>query len=199
MAYITTLRCLVFLQLRELNCKDVSPPTETDHWGPPTLPDPAPGEVQIHVDAGTGDDANPGRSRAAPLKTIAAAVALSRAIVAEHAAAAASPPRRFIVIRGKHYIAEPVALTPGDSGLHFRNDRGYPATMTGAAPLTGLRWSRYAPVPKPPAPPTPASFINNSNNVFGVAHAHSDSVGIKFLGVRCLRRCCHSAQVLPLL
>ena len=173
--------------LQLANCDAVEPPTELDTWQPPTLSDiglTEAGAIQIHVDATTGDDANGGRSELNPLRTIHAALAISRAVVDDFSSSQATS-RRHIVLRGKHHLTAPIAVTAHDSGLHFRNAGAgaEPAVLTGAKPLPNLQWKPYRPKPKPPRPPTLASFLTNENNVYNDAHAHSDSPGITFFGV----------------
>jgi hypothetical protein len=143
----------------------------------------------IYVDSERGDDSQDGASPDAPLRTLSAALIASRAIVtAAVAAGHTPPPRRHVIVRGRHYLPEPLHLSAEDSGLHLQNSAGLSATLTGAKALPALAWRPYKPPPRPapppPAPPT-ANFLPNENNVYGVAKAHGkgDPPGVSFLGV----------------
>jgi hypothetical protein len=186
-------------------CSMPNPPTVEDAWAPPhLLAGEAAGEnerrdtVWVYVDAELGDDsAHDGASAAAPLRTLQKAVDASRSIVAQaaHLSTAGWAPARRIVVRGKHHLAEPLHFTSEDSGLHFQNADGEHATLTGAKPLTGLKWEPYHPPHhKPPTPPE-QSFLVDENNVFGVAKAggKGDPPGLSFLGVIKTAKLCQSA------
>ena len=173
----------LFDALQLSNCGLVDAPTIDDVWKQPDLEPPSPDDVVIYADAEHGNDdlaTRDGRSPQAPLRTLEAAVRESRKIVAS-ISPGTEPPQRHIVLTGRHHIAETLQLSSADSGLHIRNGGvgTAPAELTGAKRLTGLVWERYTPKPPKPAPPTPASFIPNENNVYGVAVAGKDSPGIK--------------------
>ena len=95
--------------------------------------------VSIYVDYGAGSDANAG-TQASPLKTIAAAVALSRV---QRGAAGGAP--IAIVLRGgaAHVLADTVRLSPADSLLAFSAFPGEAPVVTGAQPLPQLTWTPY--------------------------------------------------------
>ena len=95
--------------------------------------------VSIYVDAGNGNDGNSG-SQSAPLKTIAAAVELSRAQRGAAGGAAIA-----IVLRGgaTHVLAATIALSPADSLLAFQAFPGEAPVVTGAQPLPPLTWAPF--------------------------------------------------------
>jgi hypothetical protein len=150
-----------------------TPTIHADAWEPPAIPLPAEGaHVRlIYADASSGNNTNTGLSAATPVRTVEAAVAISRNIVVDFEAsqveveATSKPtsrqrrPTRYIIISGSHYLAAPITLTAADSGLHFRNaPTGEAAVLTGATPLHHLVWEPYirpSPTPPPPAPPPP--------------------------------------------
>ena len=103
-----------------------------------------PNSVAVYVDAGKGSDANPG-TITEPLKTIAAAVALTRRRGTAGAA-------KTVYLRaGTYHLAATVVLTGADSGLtvsayrstHARTSRrrGEEAIVSGGRVLGGLRWT----------------------------------------------------------
>jgi len=95
--------------------------------------------VSIYVDYGAGSDGNSG-SQASPLKTIAAAVEMSRA---QRGAAGGAP--IAIVLRGgaAHVLSATVALSPADSLLAFSAFPGEQPVVTGAQPLPTLTWRPF--------------------------------------------------------
>jgi hypothetical protein len=94
--------------LQLARCPDHAPPSPTtlDHYLPPLLPPLAPADGRggaassnstpalLFVDADAGDDANSGLTLTAPLRSLAAAVAMSRTL----------PSPRHLVLRGRHYL-----------------------------------------------------------------------------------------------
>ena len=90
----------------------------------------------------------------------------------------------YIVIRGRHYVGEPIELTAKDSGLHLRNYDGEAAELTGARALKDLKWTQHTlPPPPPPPSPTPPSFYANMNNVYGrVPTAGKSTPTVQYLG-----------------
>lgn len=181
-------------------CSVSNPPTVDDVWAPPRIQIPTIAEGSngyiIYVDSELGDDRHRDPSSPeTPLRTLQAAVSISRSIVA---AVSGPAPPRHIVVRGEHYLAEPLHLGAQDSGLHLQNADGLPATLTGAKKLTTLSWQQYKPPPKPPKPQPPphtASFLPNENNVFGVAKAggKGDPPDLSFLGIIKTPQLCASA------
>ena len=95
--------------------------------------------VSIYVDYGAGSDANSG-SQTSPVKTIAQAVALSRA---QRGAAGGAP--IVVVLRGgaAHVLAETVHLSPADSLLAFTAFPGEAPVVTGAQALPSLTWAPF--------------------------------------------------------
>jgi len=109
----------------------------------------------LYVDYAAGSDAAPG-TLAAPLKTVAAAVAAARA---------GDPAATAVVLRGgTHYLGATVALGARDSGLAFAAFPGEAPVVSGAAPLPPLQWARVAP---PAAARAPGPVLPGTNNVFG--------------------------------
>eukprot|EP01052_Picozoa_sp_SAG31_P023698 SAG31_NODE_1971_length_6758_cov_3.905205_5_plen_125_part_00 len=47
------------------------------------------------------------------------------------------------LMEGTHYLAEPVLLTPKDSGLTISSFEGGDTTVSGARPIKGLKWEKY--------------------------------------------------------
>ena len=95
--------------------------------------------VSIYVDYGAGSDANSG-SQSSPVKTIAQAVALSRA---QRGAAGGGPVA--VVLRGgaAHVLADTIHLSPADSLLSFAAFPGEAPVVTGAQPLPQLTWTPF--------------------------------------------------------
>lgn len=93
------------------------------------------GAPSLFVDYANGDDANPG-TEAAPLKTVAAAVAAGRA-----SRAAAPGPLAIILRGGTHFLPSTIDLTPADSFTSFQAFPGEAPVVSGALPVRGLQWS----------------------------------------------------------
>lgn len=95
--------------------------------------------TSIYVDATKGKDTgNPG-TLALPVATVEKALALSRS--------APSRPATIVLRAGTHYLAETVALAPGDSGLTIKAYPGEAAAVSGGVPLTSANmgpWTRAA-------------------------------------------------------
>ena len=111
----------------------------------------------LYVDFTHGADTNSG-SQAAPLKTIAAAVAASRV------ARQTGPVPSIILRGGTHVLSATIALTPADSALSFSAFPGETPTVTGAQQITGLVWTalnRTGPAWGP--------VLNDTNAVYGTA------------------------------
>ena len=109
------------------------------------FPLPASGAPSFFVDYNKGSDAASG-TQAAPFKTVARALAASRA----PGGAAAT-----IVLRaGTHFVGATLTLTGADSGLTVQAFPGEAAWLSRGVPLAGLTWAPYA----PPAPPGPTGW-----------------------------------------
>ena len=101
----------------------------------PTPPAPVPlrDYAAIYVDAVAGSDANPGTA-AAPLKTLPAALALSRTDGVNN---------QIVLRAGTHFLSAPLALNASDAGLVIQPFPGEEAWVTGAAQLGALAWAPY--------------------------------------------------------
>jgi hypothetical protein len=89
----------------------------------------------VFVDAKEGDDSNDG-SKAAPLRTVAAAVDATR----QHP----GQPRAIFLRGGMHRLSDTVALGPADSGLNISAFGGENVTVSGGRALAGLQWKPTA-------------------------------------------------------
>jgi hypothetical protein len=122
----------------------------------------APAAASLYVDFAKGSDANDG-SLAAPLKTVAAAVARARA--------GGDAAHTAIVLRnGTHFLADTITLGAADSGLSFAAFPGEAPTISGAVPLPGLQWRRVsggAAAAAAAAAAAPGPVLPGTNNVFG--------------------------------
>lgn len=130
------------LQVVVLNCSAAVAAAEsslrTHVPAPRPVSAPAAPSLSIYVDYAHGSDSAAG-TEAEPLKTIAAAVALSRV----QRGAAGGGVIAIVLRAGTHVLAATVALTPADSLLAFV---AYPAetpVVTGALPLQALSWTPY--------------------------------------------------------
>ena len=123
------------LELEALHCNATAARTAVAAHAPaprPTLQLPEAGN-SIYVDFARGDDGNAG-TEAAPLKTIAAGVAASRA---------GRPAVPTLVLRGgTHYLAATVDLGAGDSSLTVTAFPAEVPVISGATPLRGLQWKQ---------------------------------------------------------
>lgn len=88
------------------------------------------GGPTLYVDYTAGSDSGAG-TVSSPLKTISAALALSRAT---------PNPASIILRNGTHYLLETLTLTPIDSGISFSAYPGESPVVSGAFPLKGLQW-----------------------------------------------------------
>ena len=114
--------------------------------------------TSIYVDYVKGADTNDG-SLAAPLKTVAAAVARARA---------GAPSQTSIVLRnGTHFFADTIMLGVADGGLSFSAFPGETPTISGAQPLLGLQWVRVNSTAAAATASAPGPVLPNTNNVFG--------------------------------
>lgn len=104
------------LQLQDCG---LTTPTEYDEFKPPTFPAPA---GSIYVDAAKGSDSNAGTA-AAPMKTIAAAVAKAGE-------------KATVVLKAGTYHTDTVNIGAEHSGLTIQNDAGAAVTVSGGVPLT---------------------------------------------------------------
>ncbi len=118
----------------------------------------------LYVDYASGSDSNPG-TQALPLKTVAAAVALSRAARAPTPGA----PFNIVLRKGTHYLPATIHLTPADSGLAFTGFPGEDSpVVSGALPISGLAWTQVG-----NSTPTWGPVQNNTNAVFGTCPSGS--------------------------
>ena len=90
--------------------------------------------AQIYVDAAAGSDTNPG-TEGAPLKTLPAAVALSRAGGGKN--------NQILLRAGTHFLKAAVALGAQDAGLVIQPFPGEEAWVTGAVALPALSWAPF--------------------------------------------------------
>jgi hypothetical protein len=130
---------------------------------PPAARPPAPfadGPPSLFVDYAGGSDTNPG-TQAAPLKTIAAAVAAARV-----ARASAPGPMSIVLRGGTHYLAATIHLGPEDSFTTFAAFPGEAPTVSGALPVAGLAWTLHSNTTGGWQP-----VQNDTNAVFGVCPA----------------------------
>ena len=120
------------------------------------LPAEAPGATTLYVDYANGSDANAG-TQAAPLKTVAAALAATRA--------AGGGAGSSIVLRaGTHFLAAQLDLTAADSGLTVQAFPGEEAWLSRGTPLTNVVWKA---APAPGANGTWVGPIAGQNAVYG--------------------------------
>ena len=82
----------------------------------------------------TGSDSTGDGSRAKPFATVAKALAATRA---------SGPGGTIVLGGGVYYLAEPLILTPRDSGLTIQSDKGSEAWLSGGLPLTDLQWNPH--------------------------------------------------------
>ncbi len=119
--------------------------------------------TSIYVDFVKGSDTN-GGSITAPLKTVAAAVTMSRT--------SGTPAQTAIVLRnGTHFLADTITLGLADSGLSFSAFPGETPIVSGAQPLPNLQWtlvnSSISISTATVAGSAPGPVLPNQNNVFG--------------------------------
>jgi len=107
-----------------------------------------------YVDAQRGSDSAAG-TQAAPFKTVARALAASRA---------GGGGGGTIVLRGgTHFVAATLTLTGGDSGLTIQSFPGEEAWLSRGTPLAGVAWAQ---VPAPGPTGWQGPFLNQ-NAVYG--------------------------------
>eukprot|EP00750_Incisomonas_marina_P033516 INCI9889.3.p1 GENE.INCI9889.3~~INCI9889.3.p1 ORF type:complete len:911 (+),score=132.78 INCI9889.3:121-2853(+) len=120
---------------------------------------------EIFVDPVHGSDSNDG-SKANPLQTIDAAVALSRK--------AASTDKTITLRGGVYFLQKTVALTPDDTGLTIQSFQGEVAELTGTAPIAAaaLKWEEYK---VDTNASTTMSAVPNMNMVYGATFGENNT------------------------
>eukprot|EP01043_Picozoa_sp_COSAG02_P018589 COSAG02_NODE_872_length_16321_cov_6.491062_7_plen_469_part_00 len=138
----------------------------------------------IYVDASKGSDTAAG-TESAPLKTIEAAVAKSRQATPSSAST--------IVLRGgTYYLKETLALTPQDSGLTIESYSGEVAELSGAHPLSELKWKPVNVTGHHKTPVT-MSTLPDTNLVSGCASLGSKTGRCPFHGLTDTAAACAAA------
>ena len=166
------------LQLGSMNCTkghvSSSPAREADLEQAPRSTGYSHAAGSIYVDATKGSDTAAG-TESAPLKTVEAAVAKSRQATPSSAST--------IVLRaGTYYLKETLALTAQDSGLTIESYSGEVAELSGAQPLSELKWKPVNVTANHKTPVT-MSTLPDTNLVAGCAVLGSKSGQCPFHGL----------------
>lgn len=119
----------------------------------PRVPLPDASAPQYYADAEHGSDSNSG-TEAKPFATVGKAVG----------ACQGSPKCTVVLREGTFYLAAPVELTPGDSGLTIQAYTGEEVWVSGGRTLPNLSWKPFN--VKPPGPPN-MTIYQNTNAVSG--------------------------------
>ena len=115
----------------------------------PSFPLPPAGAHVVFVDPSRGSDGGLG-SEAAPLRTLAAALAAVRGARAARGLAAPAAPPAYLVLRAGTFHPRTLNLTREDSRVTFQAYPGETVFLSGGVPIAGVAWAPAA-LPARPA------------------------------------------------